>query len=122
MLTRVRIEAEGGSTSEVEDILTEVSVAIREGTAYSYSVVGPSQEALANAQVGEFVIERSVKDLDNEPGHGAIYYRGRMTTHYARRYKPLSLSERNLDAAPSGSPPSVGYDPKTGHATVTTTS
>ncbi len=122
MLTRVRIEAEGRSTSEVEDILTEVSIAVREGTAYNYSVVGPEQQALADAQAGEFVIERFAKDLDGDAGHGAIFYRGRMTTHYARRYKPLSLSERNLDTAPSGPPPIVGYDPKTGRATLTTTS
>ena len=123
MVTRVRIEAEGRSTDEVENILTDVSIAIREGTADDASVMGNEQQALADAQVGELVIERSVKDLDGEPGHGAIYYRGRMTTHYARRYKPLSLEERRVTVWPHGpSLPSVGYDPETGHATVTTAS
>ncbi len=100
MLTRVRIEAEGRSTDEVENILTNVSIAIREGTADDASVMGNEQQALRDAQAGEFVIERSVKDLDNEPGHGAIYYRGRMTAHYARRYKPLSLEERISTVSP----------------------
>jgi len=100
MVTRVRIEAEGSSTAEVENILTEVSIAVREGTADDVYVMGQAQEALADAQAGEFVIERFAKDLDGDAGHGAIFYRGRMTSHYARPYKPLRLGERSSTVSP----------------------
>ena len=100
MLTRVRIEAEGSTPDEVDTILAAVSEAVVKGTAHDASIVGPDDEALKDAQAGEFVIERFAKDLDGEPGHGAIFYRGRLTSHFARRYKELSLEGRISPVSP----------------------
>ena len=100
MLTRVRIEAEGSTPDEVGTILAEVSEAVDKGTADDIFVMGQAQEALADAQAGEFVIERFAKDLDGDAGHGAIYYRGRSTSHYARPYKPLELKQRSSTVSP----------------------
>jgi hypothetical protein len=100
MLTRVRIEAEGSTPDEVDSILAAVSQAVSGGTADDASVVGHEQQALRDAQAGEFVIERFSKDLDGEPGHGAIFYRGRLTSHFARRYKELSLEGRSSTVSP----------------------
>ncbi len=119
MVTRVRIETEGRSTDEVENTLHAISESVTR-TAFDAAVV--SHQLAPCTRAGELVIERFAKDLGGDAGHGAIFYRGRMTTHYAERYKTLSLGDRNLNTAPSGPPPSVGYNPETGHATVTTAS
>jgi hypothetical protein len=60
---------------------------------------GNDDEALIDVQSGEMVIERFAKDLDGEANHGAVFWRGRMTTHYAPRTPTLDLSR-----VASGSP------------------
>lgn len=102
MVTRVRIEAEGSSPSEVEGILAamfEHLVAMPPGTDRNLAF-GGGGEALADAQAGEFVIERFAKDVPPDrdgkpgPGYGAIFYRGRMVSHYATPSKPLDLRRK----------------------------
>lgn len=96
MVTRVRIEAEGSTTAEVEAVLYAASETLTNGagTVASEVMFGPDAEALANAHAGELVIERFAKDLKGEPGHGAIFFRGRMTTHYSPRTPALDLQFR----------------------------
>jgi len=121
MVTRVRIEAEGSTPDEVDSILCAVAQAVITGPADRAVVIGPEDEALKDSQAGEFVIERFAKDLDGDAGHGAIYYRGRLTSHFARPYKPLELKQRTATVSPyadSSRLPSVGYDPGTGRVTV----
>ncbi len=96
MVTRVRIEAEGRTTGEVEEILYALSEVIGKAGNFDQAnkAFGPNREALADARAGELVIERFAKDLDGEPNHGAIFFRGRMTTHFASSQKTLDLRER----------------------------
>jgi len=103
MVTRVRIEAEGRSTGVVEEILYAISEVIGKAGDFdqAYKAFGPNREALVDARMGELVIERFAKDLDGGPNHGAIFFRGRMTTHFAPPQKVLDLRER---AAPSDAP------------------
>jgi uncharacterized protein YqkB len=95
MVTRVRIEAEGRTTGEVEEILYALTEGIGKVNLGSSTdkVFGEEQEALADARAGELVIERFAKDLDHGPNHGAIFFRGRMTTHFAPSQKTLDLRE-----------------------------
>ena len=96
MVTRVRIEAEGRTTGEVEEILYALSESIGKhhlGPSTD-KVFGPWQEAVSGARAGELVIERFAKDLDGGPNHGAIFWRGRLTTHFAPPQKTLDLRER----------------------------
>jgi hypothetical protein len=96
MVTRVRIEAEGRSTGEVEEILYALTMGIGKVNLGSSAdaVFGEEQKALADARAGEFVVERFAKDLDGGPNHGAIFFRGRMTTHFAPPQKTLDLRKR----------------------------
>ncbi len=96
MVTRVRIEAEGRTTDEVEEILSALSQAVSgvKNVGNADKVFGEEREALADRQAGEFVVERFAKDLDGCPNHGAIFWRGRMTTHFASPQKTLDLRER----------------------------
>lgn len=96
MVTRIRVEAEGSTPAEVEQILESVVWAFGEGithSPYRQDVYGYNDEALIEAQAGELVIERFAKDTDDQAGHGVIYYRGRMVVHYARPSKPLDLKK-----------------------------
>ena len=96
MVTRVRIEAEGRTTDEVEEILSALSQAVSgvKNVGNADKVFGKEREALADRRAGEFVIERFAKDLDGGSNHGAIFWRGRATTHFAPLQKTLDLRER----------------------------
>lgn len=111
MLTRVRIEAEGTSPTDVEEQLaTAYEVLVKEasraqkeimfGEVYGDGSDGLAFPALADAQAGEFVIERFSRDARDEsgemqPGHGGIVYRGRMTSHFARPQKVQKLDRHH---------------------------
>lgn len=113
MITRVRVEAEGRSPLEVEEQLTRAHEAIgqyyRHGSEAYVMLFGEEGEGQAEAQAGECVIERFARDctiatgglsVDYGPGHGAIFYKGRMTTHYARPSKSMKLDRRQDDGNP----------------------
>ena len=77
MVTRVRIEAEGRSTQEVEETLQTAFEVLGSGSKAELArMYGPNHEALVEARAGEFVIERFVRES------GAIFYRGRQVAHY----------------------------------------
>lgn len=101
MVTRIRIEAEGRSPQEVEQILytahevftqradrSELEKMFRADT--DTPGVGNSLEGLADAQAGELVIERFA-NRDS----GAIVFRGRMTSHFAKPAVVRKLAERS---------------------------
>lgn len=102
MVTRVRIEAEGSTPSEVEQILYAAHKALQPSlesmapwdALYGVQDAHGSRPALTDAQDGEMVIERFAKDLKGEAGHGAVFFRGRMTTHYSPRTPALDLQFR----------------------------
>lgn len=101
MVTRVRIEAEGSTAAEVEQMLSVAHEALTRGAETLQTFVpvfGEGNEALADAQCGEVVLERFAKDLKGEPGHGALFFRGRMTTHYASVTPTLDLRRRQAGA------------------------
>lgn len=88
MVTRVRIEAEGRSTQEVEETLqTAFEVLDGASRAQRFRMFGPNDEALVEAQAGEFVVERFVRES------GAIFYRGRQVAHY-RESEGVKLKSR----------------------------
>lgn len=113
MITRIRVEAEGSSTQEVEDILNtahevivneanRTQLAVMFGYAYSPSqgTEGDYYPGLADSQAGEFVIERFAREsLDEEGkaevGHGGIVYRGRSVAHFARPQNLRKLNRRD---------------------------
>lgn len=112
MVTRIRIEAEGRTSAEVEDILNSAAELfdgrapmawtgpglqppMSTGLAGAAQVAfGPQGEALSDRQAGEMVIERFAKDLKGGDNHGAVFFRGRATTHYAPRTSELDLRNR----------------------------
>jgi hypothetical protein len=111
MVTRVRIEAEGSTPQEV---LQQMEVAHQCLTSAGHEptldlLFGTPNErharpGLADAQAGECVIERYARDASDDPdraGHGAIVYKGRMTSHYAKPQKLEKLTgHSNLPAGP----------------------
>lgn len=93
MVTRIRVEAEGSTTAEVQEILEsahETLGQVQPGKARRM-MFGGGDEALADAQAGEFVIERFARE------DGAIFYRGRMTSHYATPSKPRTLKQKSAE-------------------------
>lgn len=102
MVTRVRIEAEGRTPDEVTHILeTAHEKLIGDdhpkvldtlfGEAHGDSNGG--RPGLADAQAGEFVIERFARS--GPPGiDGQLFYRGRMVAHYATPSKTLDLRSK----------------------------
>lgn len=97
MVTRIRIEAEGASSQEVEQTLQvahEIAGSVPPGSVRRL-MFGDSDQALVDAQAGEFVIERFARDTGGDAGHGAIIYRGRMTAHYASPAKVRKLNQRD---------------------------
>lgn len=109
MVTRVRIEAEGSTPADVEAVLYAAAGLMTRGSRVNVSggqpapqsdrdvamsvAFGNDDEALIDMQSGEMVIERFAKDLDGEANHGAVFWRGRMTTHYAPRTPTLDLRQ-----------------------------
>lgn len=110
MVTRVRIEAEGASPADVEATLYAAAGLMTRGSRVKVAgstvhasmserdiamdvAFGSDDQALVDMQAGEMVIERFAKDLDGEPNHGAVFWRGRMTTHYAPRTPTLDLRQ-----------------------------
>lgn len=100
MVTRVRIEAEGSTPADVEAILYAAHEALAQnvGDVAKALMFGPDAEGLADAQCGEMVIERFAKARSGEAGHGALFFRGRMTTHYAAATPTLDLRKRQPGA------------------------
>lgn len=101
MVTRIRVEAEGSSSSEVEQTLQLAHESLVQDSPRSARrlMFGENDEGLVDAQAGEFVIERFARDCGGDAGHGAIVYRGRMTAHYAPPAKVIRLGKRS-DAEP----------------------
>lgn len=108
MVTRVRIEAEGRDPQEVASVLQAAHEHFVQNAPPSvqHRLFGGDLAGLADAQAGEFVIERFARDcweyegegyskVKAGPGHGAIFYRGRMTSHFAAPSKPLKLDKRS---------------------------
>lgn len=100
MVTRIRIEAEGSTPADVEAILYAASETLTQGAGETARRVmfGDDCQALGDAQCGEMVIERFAKDLGGEPGHGVVFFRGRMTTHFAASSPTLDLRKRQPGA------------------------
>ncbi len=100
MVTRVRIEAEGRTPADVEAVLyaAHETLAQAAGPVAREVMFGPEAEGLGDAQCGELVIERFARDLKGEPGHGALFFRGRMTTHFAAATPTLDLRKRQPGA------------------------
>lgn len=96
MVTRIRIEAEGSTAQEVEEILSTAHEVVSNGSGAQFArMFGSDNEALADAQSGEYVIERFAKE-----DTGAIVYRGRCTAHYAKPAKVRKLNRRDDSTAP----------------------
>lgn len=105
MVTRVRIEAEGSSLVEVESTLQAAFDTLASAPPPSLlKMFGEDVQGvypgLVEARMGEFVIERFAKNVPGEPpnmrepgpGHGTVFYRGRMTSHYAKPSKAMGLA------------------------------
>ncbi len=109
MVTRVRIEAEGATPADVEAVLYAAAGLITRGSRVKVSgaraapqsdrdvamsvAFGTDDQALVDMRSGEMVIERFAKDRDGGDNHGAVFWRGRMTTHYAPRTPVLDLMQ-----------------------------
>lgn len=97
MITRVRFEAEASTVHELEEILYCASSSFVENASESIKRVlfGEDRQALAEAQVGEFVIERMAKKDD-----GAIFFKGRQTSHFAIPRTARTLKDRSDGSGP----------------------
>lgn len=103
MVTRVRVEAEGRTTDEVTrsleaafDQLVSAQPPIAQALWGEQNQKG-AYPGLADAQAGEFVIERFYKDTGGGAGHGVLFYRGRMTSHFGKPNEALKLGKRQED-------------------------
>lgn len=97
MVTRVRIEVEDSSIGQVERTLQLAHEALHYiGPCEARRLMfGGGDEALVDAQAGEFVVERFANEET-----GATVYRGRMTAHYAPPAKVVKLRDR-ADVVPT---------------------
>ena len=96
MVTRIRIEAEDASITQLERTLQlahEQLAQLPPGETRRL-MFGGGDEALVDAQAGELVVERFAREQD-----GGIVYRGRMTAHYASPAAVRKLTARG-DVAP----------------------
>lgn len=104
MVTRVRIEAEGSSTEEVSRLLEAAHEHFVQDASpatlnhlFGNADEDGSHPGLAQAQSGEFVIERFARQQGRgieDPSDGQIVFRGRMTTHFARPADVRPLTDR----------------------------